>query len=150
MKDGQQYGTQGSPAPRTPASMLGGNAAPGGGEGSWKLAPTHIPDGSYAKAILKWEIKVTKLNADNYIAWAHNMEAMLDAKDLLRHVLGTEPTPDPITRPKDHKAWWFGDKQARMWIRINCEDQQHAHIDHAKTSKAAWDAPKQVHGTYSQ
>lgn len=84
------------------------------------------------------------------MAWVHNMEVLLDAKEPLRHATGTEPLPDPTTRPKDQKAWCFDDKQARMWIRANCEDQQHAHIDNCKTSKEAWDAMGQVHGTYSQ
>lgn len=94
---------------------------------------------------------MTKLNADNYMAWAHSMEIMLDAKELFRLVDGTEPMPNATARPRDHKAWTFDDKQARMWIHTNCEDQQHAHIEHSKTSKAAWDdALRQVHGTYSQ
>lgn len=126
----------GSPAPGTPASMLGGNAPGDEAPASqWTLAPTHIPDGTYEKSILKGEVKVTKLNADNYMAWAHSMEIMLDAKELFRLVDGTEPMPNATTRPRDHKAWSFDDKQARMWIHTNCEDQQHAHIEHSKTSK---------------
>ena len=37
-----------------------------------------------------------------------------------------------------------------MWIHTNCEDQQHTHIEHCKTSKGVWVALRQVHGTYSQ
>ncbi|MCJ1469940.1 hypothetical protein MMC07_008584 [Pseudocyphellaria aurata] len=80
-------GIQGSPAPGTPASMPGGNAPPGGGKAPalqcTAQAPTNIPDRTYEKAILKGEIKVTKLNADNYIAWAHR------AWDALRQVHST-------------------------------------------------------------
>lgn len=62
------------------------------------------------KAILKSKIKITKLNADDYyMAWVHNMEVMLDAKELLRHTMGTEHLPDSTKRPKDHKVWCFDD-----------------------------------------
>ena len=40
------------------------------------------PDGKYEKAILKGEIKVAKLNLDNYQSWANGMELLLDAKML--------------------------------------------------------------------
>ncbi|MCJ1467095.1 hypothetical protein MMC07_005717 [Pseudocyphellaria aurata] len=136
--------SQGSPAPGTPVSMPGGNAPPGGGEApasQWSAqAPTNILDGTYEKAILKGEIMVTKLNADNYMAWAHGMEIVLDAKELFSLVDGTEPMPNAMTRPRDSKAWSLDDKQARMWIHTNCEEQQHAHIEHCKISKGAWDA----------
>ncbi len=39
-------------------------------------------DGKYTKAILKDEIKVTKLNPDNYQSWADGIEFLLDAKML--------------------------------------------------------------------
>lgn len=63
---------------------------------SWTLAPTHFPDETYKKTILKGDIKVTKLNEDNYIAWAHSMEIMLDA-----HCLGlsTELKRCRVPRP---------------------------------------------------
>lgn len=78
------------------------------------------------------------------------MEIMLNAKCLFKVVNGTKPMSDARTRPNDYKAWDFDDKQARMWIHTNCEDQQHARIQHLITSKAAWDALRQVYGTYSQ
>ena len=90
--------------PKTPESMPGerptrenaprGNA-PGGGTSA--LASSNIPDGTYKKSVLKREIKVTKFNADNYMAWAHSMEIMLDAKELFRLVDGTEPMPNAMT-----------------------------------------------------
>lgn len=53
----------------------------------------------------KGEIKVTKLNQDNYVAWAKAMEIMLDAKDFWRFIEGSEPRLDKTTRLKDHKNW---------------------------------------------
>ena len=57
----------------------------------------NIPDGTYEKAIFKGEVKVTKLNADNYMAWVHSMKIMLNAKELFRLVDGTEPMPNATT-----------------------------------------------------
>lgn len=78
------------------------------------------------------------------MAWAHSMELMLDAKELWRLVDGTKLKPDVATRPQDSKAWSFDDKQARMWLDSNCEDQQHAHVNCRETYKEAWNTLRQV------
>ena len=44
--------------------------------------PLMIADKTYVKAILKNEIKITKLNFDNYQSWADGMQLLLDAKGL--------------------------------------------------------------------
>lgn len=49
-------------------------------------------DRLYVKPILKGEIKVTKLNSDNYQSWADGMELLLDAKMLWPVVSGSEPS----------------------------------------------------------
>ena len=50
--------------------------------GQESLGASQGPDGKYEKAILKGEIKVTKLNSDNYQSWANGIELLLDAKML--------------------------------------------------------------------
>lgn len=85
-------------------------------------------NGVYAKVILKGEIKVTKLNSDNYQSWADGMELLLDAKTCWRLVNGTAPTPDPEIRPVGNSAWKFDDAQAKAWIYVSIEDAQHNHI----------------------
>ena len=45
-------------------------------------APLMIADKTYVKTILKSEIKVTKLNSDNYQSWADGMQLLLNAKKL--------------------------------------------------------------------
>lgn len=75
-------------------------------------------DGQYVRAILKGEIKVTKLNSDNYQSWADGTEIFLDATMLSRLGSGTETIPEPETKPVDNKAWRFDDAQAKpgyMW-----------------------------------
>lgn len=42
-----------------------------------------IRNGKYEKIMCKGEIKMTKLNQNNYIAWAKAMEIMFDNKDFL-------------------------------------------------------------------
>ena len=112
--------------------------------------PILLPDNSYEKAVRKGEIKVKKVNADNYIDWADSMQLWLDAKELWRLIDGSEPMPDRNSRPKDYKEWCLDDKQARMWIHANCEDPQHPHTKKCTTAKAAWEALQQVHGKFTQ
>ncbi len=61
-------------------------------------------DSQYIKAIPKSEIKVTKLNSDNYQSWANSIRFFLDAKKRLPIINNTESLPDLNNRPIDHKA----------------------------------------------
>lgn len=121
-------------APETPASM--GADASG-------------PDGRYA--IRKGDIKVEpKLSANIHLSWAKEIQLLLEAKKLWRIVTGKVPMPDEDSRPVDHEEWTHDDTQARMWIRLNCEKNQHSHLRNKKTSKDAWDALKKVHGVQAK
>ena len=108
------------------------------------------PDNQYNKAILKGEIKLTKLNAENFQSWSEGMQLLLAAKKLWRLVKGTEKKPDPITRPNDHEAWVTDDDQAKAWIYVNLEDAQHNHIRGQATSHDMWEALRKVHGALGQ
>ena len=44
--------------------------------------PLMIANKTYVKTILKNEIKITKLNSDNYQSWTNEMQLLLDAKRL--------------------------------------------------------------------
>ena len=45
-------------------------------------APLMIANKTYVKTILKNEIKITKLNSDNYQSWTDGMQLLLNAKKL--------------------------------------------------------------------
>lgn len=126
-----------------PADSAGGPASP---ENMVASGAPKGPDGQYTKAILKGEIKVTKLNSDNYQSWADGMELLLDAKMLWRLVNGTAPIPDPETRPIDNSAWKFDDAQAKAWTYVNIEDPQHNHLKGQTTSHATWETLRKLMG----
>ncbi|MCJ1469153.1 hypothetical protein MMC07_007786 [Pseudocyphellaria aurata] len=87
------------------------------------------PDGQYSKAVKKGDIRVKpKLGADNYLTWAEEMWIQLKSMRVLKLIEGTISQLDPI--------------------RANCEKTQITHLWNKKTSKAAWDALKKVHGVY--
>lgn len=130
-----------------PASPMS-EGAPGPGASTG--APNEISDKSYTPAILKGEIKLTKLNSDNYQRWAEGMQLLLAAKRLWRLVSGLIKMPDPKTRPVDHEAWNLDDDQAKAWIYVNLEDSQHNHIRGSQTSHEMWEALRKVHGALGQ
>ncbi len=76
-------------------------------------------DGQYIKTILKDEIKVTKLNLDNYQSWADGIELLIDAKMLWLVVNSTKPLPNLNTKLIDHKAQKFDDVETNAWIYLN-------------------------------
>lgn len=62
----------------------------------------------------KNEIKITKLNQNNYIALAKAMEFMLDAKFFWKFIEKSEFRLDTTIRPKNHKNRTHNEKQTRM------------------------------------
>ena len=124
--------------PATPASMTG---APGSSVASG--------DGQYVKAIRKRDFKLTKLNSDNYQSWADGMEIMFNAKMMWSLIDGTASMPEAL-RPRDHVKWLTDNAQAKAWIYMNLENNQHNHIKGLLTAKSMWDALKKVHGALGQ
>ena len=146
IKMAENEGNGGSAAggPATPLSVTTGNETVlVEGKRGALISP---PDGQYIKAVLKGEIKITKLTPDNYQSWSDGMELLLDAKMLWPIVDGSIKAPDPITRPVDYRNWTFDDKQAKAWIYVNIEDSQHNHVKGLKTSNSVWEALRKVHG----
>ena len=72
-----------------------------------------IADKTYVKAILKNEIKVIKLNSDNYQNWANEMQLLLNAKKLWSVVGGLKKFSDRVFRSIDYKDWKFDDAQTK-------------------------------------
>ena len=113
--------------------------------------PPQVLDNTYLKSLLKGDIKVTKLNRDNYQSWARNMRISLDAKLLWDLVKGTIPEPDVRIRPNDHRAWWIDNNHAKMWINNNLEDDQKTHCsEEERYAHNIWMTLYKVHGVDSQ
>ena len=102
-------------------------------------------DNQYNKANRKGEIKLTKLNSDNYHSWADGMKILLNAQMMWSLVNGTTQMPS-ASRPRDQTEWMADDSQAKAWIYLNVEDNQHVHIRGMATANAMWEALKEVHG----
>ena len=113
--------------------------------------PPQVLDNTYLKGLLKGDIKVTKLNRDNYQSWARNMRISLDAKLLWDLVKGTIPEPDVRIRPNDHRAWWIDNNHAKMWINNNLEEDQQTHCsEEERYAHNIWMTLYKVHGVDSQ
>ena len=102
-------------------------------------------DNQYIKANRKGEIKLTKLNSDNYEHWADGMKILFGAKMMWSLVNGIMKMPEAF-RPRDQIEWLADDAQAKAWIYVNVEESQHIHIRGMATANAMWEALKKVHG----
>lgn len=96
---------QGGSPPETPRPSIGGEIA---------AAAQNLLDKTYQKAHIKGDIKITKLNADNYVQWFNNMKLMHSARNVWRLIDGEEPCSSKNLRPKNHKTWKLDDTNARM------------------------------------
>ena len=144
MADTQGTNDSAAGEPATPQSINQGPTHGHNGD-----APKY-PDGQYVKAILKGEIKLTKLNSDNYQSWSDGMQLLLGAKMLWPIVSGDIPLPKRDARPVDAANWTFDDAQAKAWIYVNIEDPQHNHIKGLGSSAAMWEVLRKVHGAQGQ
>lgn len=74
------------------------------------------------------------------------MKILFNAKMIWALVNGTSKLPDASSRPRDRIEWLADDAQAKAWIYVNVEDNQHVHIRGMDTANAMWEALEQVHG----
>ena len=106
-------------------------------------------DHSYVKANRKGELKLTKLNSDNYQSWADGMKILLSVKMMWSLINGISKQPGSL-RPIDRMKWLADDVQTKAWIYTNLKDSQHNHIKKMTIANAMWKALKKVHGALDQ
>lgn len=103
----------------------------------------HIPDGSYQRVSRKSYVTSTKLNTYNYWSWIKTAQLQLKTMNVWAIVVGKEPQPDKLTRPRDWAAWAAHDTQGQLWIRDNVEEDQSHYLCDAASAKDMWDLLEQ-------
>ena len=88
--------------------------------------------------------------ARSMLIWADGMQLLLDAKMLWPVVSDLEGFPDRVSRPTDYKDWKFDDAQAKAWIYMNLENQQHNHLKKCDTFHAMWETLRKMHDALKQ
>lgn len=75
---------------------------------------------SNEEAMLKGEIRVTKLNSDIYQSWADGMELLLDRwtrrRNAMANCLWNGTLPGPTGQSIQSRNWIFDDDLAKAWI----------------------------------
>ena len=78
---------------------------------------------------------VIQLSSTNYQRWKYEVQAILESKEVMDIVDGTEARP---TDPNKLKAWRKGDATARMVLSRSLDEEHHSFIRACKTSAEIW------------
>lgn len=85
--------------------------------------------------------KIEPLWETNWMPWRMRIEALLEEKDLLGYVNGTNMIPTAIDDSTSEVAKvqkWKGDKKAQVVLKLTISDSEMVHILGAKTAADMW------------
>ena len=113
------------------------------------VSSTEGDDNQYRKANRKNELKLIKLNSDNYQSWANGMKILLNVKNMWPLITSIVEMP-PSSKSNDCSKWLADDVQTKIWIYTNLKNTQHNHIKKSFTANSMWIFLKKVHETFGQ
>ena len=77
----------------------------------------------------------------NFQTWKYRITTVLELRDLLGVVTGTEPDPGP-SNSYMHEEWTRKDREARAQITLTLDDEPLSGVIHAATSNGVWEKLK--------
>ena len=111
--------------------------------------PEAVIDDQYRKINRKNEIKLIKLNSDNYQNWTNDIKILLSVKMMWSLIFETTMMFD-LLKFLDRMKWLIDDVQTKTWIYVNLKNNQHNHIKRLIIAHAMWKTLKKMHDAFDQ
>lgn len=91
-------------------------------------------------------LDLTKLDGPNYALWKFGVTFVLEAKELIGCIDGTEDEPDKVTKLADWKKWKKATSQTSVILLSSVEKALHSNLINCTSPKQIWDKLKDLYG----
>ncbi|XP_076383615.1 uncharacterized protein LOC143260915 [Megalopta genalis] len=94
----------------------------------------------------KETLDLTKLDGSNYPMWKFGMMFLLEARELIGFVEGTQQEPDKGIKTAEWKKWMKNSSQAAVILLSTVDRSLHPNLINCSTPKVIWEKLKGLYG----